>query len=56
MLEKIIVFIIIAAALAFVVRRFLRSAKPDGGCGCCPSRGSCPSAAQSPDKHCDNRC
>lgn len=52
MLEKIIVFIIIVAALALVVRRFVRSAKPGGGCGCCSSRGTCPSATQNQDNHC----
>ncbi|MES9995658.1 FeoB-associated Cys-rich membrane protein [Desulfovibrio aminophilus] len=44
MLENIVVIVAVAAALIYVVSRFIRTGKPGSGCGCCSSRSSCPSA------------
>ena len=45
MIQKIIVGVVVVAAVFFAVRRLLRTLKGRGGCGCgcqdCPYRGDC---------------
>ena len=40
-METVVIILIVAAALAYVVRMFLRTSKtgPEGGCGCSSCKG-----------------
>lgn len=50
-MENLVVWIIVAGALMFTIKGFIKTYKGDGGCGCSGSCGGC--SGQSRDNTCD---